>query len=334
MKTRLILSLILILGMQLPGHAQHSDSLMRLVHENNLELKAAREALQVAVVEAGTGNAPLDPEVEFAYLFGKPQNLGNRVDFGISQQLDFPTAYVHRSDIRKIRSSRAQVEYDLVRQRVLHRARSLWIEQVYLNQLQSLLEERLGRAKTIHRHVQQMLDAGESSALELGQAQLLVASLEGESEEVKMRVHNNQLALNEMAGGLSLDLSDSPYPIPVKIDTDSLLADYRSAADVQRYQHVRQQREAEKNLAVSEHLPRISAGYFSETVSTESFRGIKVGLSVPLWEKARTVKLARTEIAHAEPSSAISSYNRKKKSGKKSWSAKRLIPGCKNWKRP
>ncbi len=300
MKNRIILSLLLVLGITVLSKAQEADTLMRGILENNLQLKAARETFQVALLEAGTGNTPPDPEVEFAYLFGKPTDLGNRMDFSVTQQLDFPTVYAHRSNIRKIRNSRAELDYLLVRQEVLNRARQLWIEQVHLNQLRILLMERLNRANSIRSHVQQMRDVGEVGSLEYSQAQLLVASVEGEYEEVLARLHNNQLALKEMAGGEELEILDIYFPASSSIVADTLLASYKNGPGAQLYQFVREQKEAEKSLAVSQHLPKISAGYYSETVSTDAFRGIKLGISLPLWEKARTVKMARTEIVQAD----------------------------------
>ncbi len=109
MKTRIIIVLILTFGMIASTEAQEADTLMKLVLEQNRELKVAREVYQVSILEAGTGNTPPDPEVEFAYLFGKPSDLGNRIDFGITQQLDFPTTYIHRSKVKKINSSRAEL---------------------------------------------------------------------------------------------------------------------------------------------------------------------------------------------------------------------------------
>ncbi len=49
---------------------------MKLVLENNPTLRAAREAYQVALLRAGTGNTPPNPEVEFGYLFRQSRRDG------------------------------------------------------------------------------------------------------------------------------------------------------------------------------------------------------------------------------------------------------------------
>ena len=161
MKTRLILIISLASSMLVQPLAQDSEALMKLVLENNRKLMAAREAVHVAILEAGTGNTPPDPEVEFGYLFGNPSGLGNRIDFGITQQLDFPTAYFNRSELKKIKNSQAELEYILTRQEVLLEARQIWIEHLHFNQLRGLLGERLGQARVIESHMEQKLKAGE-----------------------------------------------------------------------------------------------------------------------------------------------------------------------------
>ncbi len=300
MKTRIIIVLCLTFGMIAGAEAQQADTLMKLVLEQNRELKVAREVYQVSILEAGTGNTPPDPEVEFAYLFGKPSDLGNRFDFGITQQLDFPTAYIHRSKVRKINSSRAELEYVLTRQEVLLEARQLWIEQVHLNQLRTLLSDRLQQAETIRGHVEQQLEAGEVGLLEVSQSKLMVASLEGEFEEVLAHLENNRMALLEITGGTHVEILDIHFPQPVQMIPDTLLNAYRQGPYAQLYHQGLQLKEEEKNLAVSQHLPKLMAGYFSESVLDVAFRGFRLGISVPLWENANTVKKAKSEIAQAE----------------------------------
>ena len=300
MKKYILISSILCLAIQYPTWSQEADSLMSLVLENNRELKAAREAYQVSILESGVGNTPADPEVGFGYLFGKPEDLGTRIDFEVSQQVDFPTVYAHRSTIRKIKDSKAQLKYQLVRQEVLTQTRQLWIEQVHLNQLQAVQMERYERAKAVLRHVQQKKEAGEVSPMEFSHAQLMQASTEGEYEEVLSRIENNRLALETISGGNKVMITQSRFPSQVKIVPDSLLADYLEGPGAKLYQYDLEQMEAQKSLAVSEHLPKFSAGYFSETVTNAAFRGIKLGISLPLWEKARTVQMAQSEIAHAD----------------------------------
>lgn len=312
MKTRMIICLCLALGATAAIQAQEQDTLMKKVLEQNRELKAAREAYQVSILEAGTGNTPSDPEVEFAYLFGNPSDLGNRIDFGISQQLDFPTSYIHRSKVKNILYSRAELEYVLIRQEVLLEAKQIWIEQIHLNQLHSMLSLRLQQAHTIQAHVESQVDVGELGHLALGQSNLMLASLEGELEEVVSLMENNQMALDEITGGTPVEIFDTLLPMPVHIIPDSLIEAYRQGPYAQLQHQGLQLKEEQKNLAVSQHLPKLSAGYFSESVVDVAFRGFRLGMSVPLWENTNTVNKAKSEVAYAEAEVARYSYQQER----------------------
>ena len=77
-------------------------------------------------------------------------------------------------------------------------ARQLWIGQVHLNQLSHLLNQRLQKAETIRSDVSEMMNAGEVGPFEYSQANLMVASIESEFEEVLSELENNRLALLQM----------------------------------------------------------------------------------------------------------------------------------------
>ena len=38
------------------------------------------------------------------------------------------------------------------------------------------------------------------------------------------------------------------------------------------------------------------AGYYSEQVPAQYFRGVKVGVSIPLWQHTNTIKQAKSEM--------------------------------------
>ena len=312
MKTRHLFSIALILALTPLSRAQEADTLMKLVLEQNRTLKVAREASHTAILRAGTGNTPPDPQVEFGYLFGEPAEIGNKINIVVRQQMDFPTSYAHRSKLKKIRSSRAELKYLLVRQEVLSGAQRLWIKQVHLNQLSLLLNERMEQAEGIKAHVQDMMEVGEVGPLEYSQANLMAASVEGEFEEVQSELENILLALLEMTGGTMVKINDTLFPQPMFIPADSLLAAYRTGPGAQLHEQGREEKEREKNLAQSQHLPKLSAGYFSEAVTKEAFRGFTLGISVPLWENSHTVKTAQAAIIQSEAELDLYLYEQEK----------------------
>jgi len=283
-------------------HAQYStpDSLLKIVLEHNKTLKAARESYRVSILEAGTGNTPPDPEVEFGYLYGNPMEMGNRVDFRVSQEVDFPTAYLQKSRIRKTKTSQATLEYTLSRQEILLQAQQLWIEAVYLNLNEKLLSHRVDQAEAIHNHFSNMLMAGELDRLTYSQSSLQHAAIESEYEQLKSNIRNNLLAISEMAGGEKISVTDTIFPPHTTIIPDSLFHAYIQSPGLQSHYQKLRLKEEQKSLVMSQSLPKLSAGYYSESVLDQQFKGFQVGITVPLWENVNQMKKAKTEVLYAE----------------------------------
>ncbi len=277
-----------------------SDSLMKTIREHNRTLQTAWETYQVAMLQAGTGNTPPDPEVELGYLYGSPTELGNRVDFSITQQVDFPTAYIYKSRLRKIRNTQAELDYIIVRQQVMLQAKQLWIEHIYLNQRKNLLEKRLLQAKTINEHFKQKLESGEVSHLAYSQSNLQLASIRSEFDQVLMEIRNTELTWTDISGGIDVEIRDTIFPLPIEIFPDSVLNVYQNSPHMLRYTQELQSKEEEKKLVVSETLPRLKAGYYSESVLDVKFKGFQVGITVPLWENSNRIKQAKSEITFAQ----------------------------------
>jgi len=305
----LYLGLLLCPGVQAasePGSAENispfsnPDTLLKTVLENNRLLRTARESFHVAVLEAGTGNTPPNPEVEFGYLFGKPEEMGNRIDFSVTQQVDFPTTYIHRSRLRKLKTSRAELKYLATRQEVLLQAKQLWIERIFLNQQAALLLARLEQARRINNHQKQKLESGEVGQLDFNQSNLQVATLESEFARVQSQIRTNQIAIVEIAGGFELDMDGSVFPSPVAMIADSLLEAYSMSPELQLRIHMQEFREEEKSVIAGENLPKLSAGYYSESVLDQNFKGFQVGITVPLWENSNRIKKARSKVVLAE----------------------------------
>ncbi len=305
MKTTYIAFALLLLGTGIclgaPSEVYPtSDSLMKAIREHNRTLQTAWETYQVAMLQAGTGNTPPDPEVELGYLYGSPTELGNRVDFSITQQVDFPTAYIYKSRLRKIRTTQAELDYIIVRQQVMLQAKQLWIEHIYLNQRKNLLEKRLLQAKTINEHFKQKLESGEVSHLAYSQSNLQLASIRSEFDQVLMEIRNTELTWTDISGGIDVEIRDTIFPLPIEIIPDSVLNVYQNSPHMLRYTQELQSKEEEKKLVVSETLPRLKAGYYSESVLDVKFKGFQVGITVPLWENSNRIKQAKSEITFAQ----------------------------------
>lgn len=284
---------------QLSGHPS-PDSLFNRVLEKNRSLIAARGLYDANILSARTGISPPDPMVEIGYLFGDPGDLGNRTDFSVSQQFDFPTAYIHMARERDLKQSQAELQFILSRQDILLKAMQLWIERIYLNQQENLLSGRVNLSEKIVSHYREMMTVGESDQLSYSQSRLQDRALKSEYEMVRMDIRSNQLALEEICGGEPVEVSDTVYP-PVGIYiSDSIVASYHNSSEMQLFQRNMELKVEQKSLIVSQNLPKLMAGYYSESVLGAHFKGFQVGVSVPLWENANRVKQAKSEVLYAQ----------------------------------
>jgi len=308
MRTFIIVSFVVMFGVSCPTGAQKfassPDSLMNSVRANNKSLRAAKEQYQATIMEARTGITPPDPEVQMGYLFGKPDEIGDRLDFSVTQQFDFPTTYVHKSRLKDTKSLQAGLKYAIARQEILLVARQLWIERIYLNIEEKIISQRLEDAEKMHQHYLRKLNAGEVGQLQFSQSNLLVVALISEYEQVLSGISNNQLSLDEICGGVGVSITETKFPPSSRINADTILQDYSNSPELQLYGLNLILREQEESLAVSNHLPKLSGGYYSESVLNQKFKGFQVGVSVPLWENANKVKYAKSEVLFAEADEA------------------------------
>ena len=282
------------------AYFQISGDLCRTVLENNKALLAAKEQYRVVSLEASTGITPPDPQVELGYLFGKPVEMGNRIDLSVTQEIDFPTTYIHRTRARDLEIAQAKLTMELVRQKVLLQAIKLWVERVYLNQLELVLGRRVEQTDQLVSHYRQKLSVGEVGQLAYSQSNLQSTALKGELEKVRADIRANQAALEEVTGGTPVEIRDTILPASGPIERDSIINAYGNGPLMQYFRQDVELKEQRKNLAASLSLPKIKAGYYSESVITEQFRGFQVGISLPLWEHSNRVKLARSEVLFAE----------------------------------
>jgi len=130
-----------------------------------------------------TGIVPSNPEVEFNYLWGKPDGIGNRTDFSITQSFDFPTAYAYRNQISNLKNEQAELEYQKQRRDILQQSRLLCVDISYQHALVAEYDRRLDPAKQIADVFKKQLNAGETNILDFNKAQVHWMSLSKELDK-------------------------------------------------------------------------------------------------------------------------------------------------------
>lgn len=289
--------------MIVPVYAQDNvASVLNQIESNSTTLSAIRQQIEAQKIENRTDIFLNDPEVEFSYLWGKPSEIGTQRELSVTQSFDFPTAYAHRSKISKMRNNNLELQYKSERLNILLNAKQICINIAYNNALNKEYEARLENAQQIAKSYQSRFDAGDASILEKNKALINLTTVENEKKLIDIERKTLLSELKALNGGIEITFDDTEIlNAPISSDFNSWYADAEIKSPTLQY--LSQQIDIDKqqvklNTALS--LPKFTAGYASEKTSGEDFKGITVGISIPLWENKNKVKLAKAQVKSTE----------------------------------
>lgn len=303
MTMRKYIILIAVLAVAGPAAAQQTiDAVLQQIERNNTTLEALRKQTEADKLQNKTGITLPDPEVSFDYLWGDPSSIGNRKDFGVTQSFDIATIAGSRRRVADAQNGLLDVEYRTGRMAVLLEAKQTCIQLIYYNALKAELEQRLAHAQAVADFYDRQLADGNASRLEVNKARLSLSAAQGELRRNEVERTNLLAELQRLNGGEPIVFEQAAYAQPVLPQDFEAWYDEAAAANpVLAYarQNVELKRR-EMKLGKLTGLPQISAGYMSELVPESNFRGITLGLSVPLWSNRNRVKQAKAAVVAAE----------------------------------
>ncbi len=294
MKRAIIFNLLLVMVFSL-GAQNTIDTVLSEIEKNNTTLAALKKSAEAETLGNKTGIFIPNPEVEFNYLWGSPGNIGNRTDFSIKQSLDFPTAYRFKNQISDLKNEQIMLLYRKELYAVRLQAKLIYFDVVYYNALIAELTKRVTYARQIAQSYKSKFDVGETNILEYNKAQLnlLNASKTLESTEVERSARLAELTL--LNGGIPLEITESEFqPVVLLSGFDQWISQAEQQnpllAWINREIEISRKQEG-LNKALG--LPKLQAGYMSESVVGQQYQGVTVGVSVPLWENKNRVKYAK-----------------------------------------
>lgn len=295
---RYIIAFIGLLAFEPGLFSQNSiDSVIAEVEKNNTTLSAFRKNADAELIGNKTGKYLQNPGVGFNYLTGDPSTIGNRTDFSIVQSFDFPSAYAYKNQISDYKNKQVELEYQNQYRLILLQTRQVCNELIYLNALRSEYRQRLNNAQVIATSYKRKFDTGETNILEFNKSQIALLNLSKDAENNEIERNLLLAELTRLNGGISIDIADSIFQwLPVNPDFDEwfLQAEPNNPSLKWAKQQVAiSQKEEKLNTALS--LPKIQAGYMSEMTQGQEYRGLMVGLTVPLWENKNAIKYAKAK---------------------------------------
>ncbi len=293
MKRFLIINLLLV-SIHLAG--QNSiPQLLEQVELNNLMLKSLRAQTDAVVMGNKTGMNPSNPEVEYIYQWGNTSQLGNKQEFHVRQSFDFPTAYRYRKQMRQSLNEQAEMEYLNAYNRVMLSAQQILYRLICQNALEEEFQKRLKHAEQIAEAYQLKFEEGDANILERNKANINLLNARNALARIQSDKQLQVEQLQQINGGVAIEFNTGLWPIAqlpenyedwfnANADIIPALSSLQEGLEANRYNE-------KLNRAMS--LPKLTGGYSAETGAVDKFRGVNVGLTIPLWENKNTVKEAR-----------------------------------------
>jgi outer membrane protein TolC len=298
-----IISLIAAAIVALQAAAQEpAGQILTDIEANNTTLRALREAVEAQKLANKTGLTPENPAVSLHYLWGTPGSIGNRTDFSVSQTIDMATLLGIKSKIADAQNRQAEWQYRAGRMTILLEAKQLCLDLIYFNALHDEVAARREHARTIADSYDLRLKRGDANRLEYNKAQLNLATVEGETERIRMEQNALLAELRRLNGGQDVALvvnrfDDAAFPADfeewyVRAEQQNpTLATIRHEVEISRRR---------VGLSKAMGIPALTGGYMSEKVVGEHFQGVTIGVTIPLWENKNRVRHAKAAVRAAE----------------------------------
>lgn len=297
MKRIIIISSVLL---ALTGGVQAQngiDQVLRNIETNNKGLQANAQLIASQKLEAKTENNLADPTLSYAHLWGakdKSETIGELV---ISQSFDFPSLYVTRNKLNRLKSGAFDSQADVFRQDMLLQAKEICLDIIMLRQQKQILEERLRNAEELSKMYAKRLQTGDANALETNKINLELLNVRTETSLNETTLRNRLQELNALNGNVPVVFEETIYPAtPLPADYQILksevMASNRTLMALGNESLV-----ARKQISVnkSQWLPKLELGYRRNTETGAPFNGVVVGFSFPLFENRNKVKVAKAQ---------------------------------------
>lgn len=279
-----------------------TEAVLSQIEKNNPQLKAAAADAEADRLENRSGALLENPEFEFNYLWGA-DGIGNRRDFRVTQAFDAATLTGMKSRQVAGKNELTALQYKSERLDILLEAKQACIDLIYCNALAAELNTHLEQAQTLVSSFEKRMRAGGANVMDLNKAKVHLTAVRGQVSKVEVERQTLLATLKSLNGGNDITLDEISYDI-----SDILPSDFESwyeEASLKNpvLQYVRQEVSVgKKQLSIDKTawIPELTVGYMSELTTADKFRGVTVGVNIPLWSNANKVKQSRARIAAAE----------------------------------
>lgn len=316
MKINKLLIVCLAVAMSVPVSAQeNAGTVLSQIEKNNTALQALRKRTEADQYGYKAERALDAPEVGFDYLWSSPADVGTRKDISVTQSIDVAALAGARGKLADSRTELSAIQYNIERQKILLEAKQLYIRIVYCNAVNAELSSRIARSEQIEAAYRDMQARGETDMIEVNKAHLSYLSQKNALARNMVERESLLSELQGLNGGEPVEVNASV------ISTDEVLPADFGAWYAEASQQIPELAYMKKNVDVNAaearaakmaNYPSLTAGYMAELVKGSNFRGLTLGLSIPIWSVRSKVRQANAscEAAKLEERDAVTkTYN-------------------------
>jgi outer membrane protein TolC len=285
----------ILIGLSLQGMAQSQlEKVLQEIEKNNPHIQAQQSYFEAEKLGFRAENNLDNPEVEWEKSFSSEE--GKPYEVLVSQSFDFPSAYLYKKQIKNQKIANLSNQFAQVRQEVLLQSKLLCLELIYRNKQKKELETRVENAQKLSVFFEKRLQTGDANILELNKIKMLLLNTTNQLKFIQNKILRLQKDLQTQNGGSQLDLHLENYPIiNVEKDTRQILDKaLQSDPYLNQLRSKEEIASTETSLVKSNSLPSLSIGYrYLNSNLIKEAHGMKLGLSIPLWENKHKVKQAK-----------------------------------------
>lgn len=295
MKRLLLFTFYLLLFTSTLSAQRRYEAVLRQVESGSPVLQAARQKCEASQLEAHVGLLLPDPEVDVALFRGDPAEQGTRWDLRVTQSFEMPSVYVRRARLRDLREHAAELDYETLRNAMLHEAQLICAELVHARGVGRVYGEFTVTAQKLTRLYEKRMKEGDCSILDYNRVKMEMAEAENMATQADLRAGHLFRELCTLMGVDFYDFLIEDYDtviLPLMFDKWYDTVEMRNP-QLRTLQNTLDTRQQELQLSRSLWLPSMSVGYASETVTGAAFRGVTLGMRLSVWSQPRSVKQAK-----------------------------------------
>ena len=211
MKQLFIFTATILACMGMRAQETGIDSVLRQIEANNKELQANAQLISSQKLESRTENNLPDPTLSYAHLWDS-KNSGKTVgEMVVSQSFDFPTLYITRGKMNRLKTGALDAQAATMRQQILLQAKEVCLDIIMLQHQQELLDARLKNAEELAAMYAKRLATGDANALETNKINLELLNVRTESRMNSTALNNKIKELLVLNGNQPLT-PGRPFP--------------------------------------------------------------------------------------------------------------------------